>query len=215
MYRNGTAHNSRGLVQLALFSAIIIAMAMVPFLGYIPLGFMRATIIHIPVILGSVLLGPRKGAVLGGVFGLTRLVNNTVAPNVNSFVFTPFYSLGDVHGSWASLVIVLVPRILVGVLPYFVFKGLKRLLGSTPGKLTVSLGAAGFVGSMTNTLLVMNLIFVFFGESYGAAKGIAADAVYPFILSIIGLQGVPEAIVATIIVALVGRPLLRFTSSKV
>lgn len=48
MYKNGTAHNSRGLVQLALFSAIIIAMAMVPFLGYIPLGFMRATIIHIP-----------------------------------------------------------------------------------------------------------------------------------------------------------------------
>ena len=67
---------------------------------------------------------------------------------------------------------------------------------------------------MTNTLLVMNLIFVFFGESYGAAKGIAADAVYPFILSIIGLQGVPEAIVATIIVALVGRPLLRFASTK-
>ena len=78
----------------------------------------------------------------------------------------------------------------------------------------MSLGAAGFVGSMTNTLLVMNLIFVFFGESYCAAKGIAADAVYPFILSVIGLQGVPEAIVATIIVALVGRPLLRFASSK-
>ena len=132
MYKNETAHNSRGLVQLALFSAIIIAMAMVPFLGYIPLGFMRATIIHIPVILGSVLLGPRKGAVLGGVFGLTSLVNNTVAPNVTSFVFTPFYSLGDVHGNWASLLICLVPRILVGVLPYFVFIGLKRLLGSTP-----------------------------------------------------------------------------------
>ena len=33
MYRNGTAHNTRGLVQLALFSAIIIAMAMVTFYG--------------------------------------------------------------------------------------------------------------------------------------------------------------------------------------
>lgn len=210
MYKNGTAHDSRGLVQLALFSAIIIVMAMVPFLGYIPLGFMRATIIHIPVILGSVLLGPRKGAFLGGVFGLTSLINNTVSPNVTSFVFTPFYSLGDVHGNLSSLVICLVPRILVGVFPYFVFQGLKRLLGNT----TVSLGAAGFVGSMTNTLLVMNLIFVFFGESYGAAKGVAADAVYPFILSIIGLQGVPEAIVATIIVALVARPLLRFANGK-
>ena len=93
MYKNGTAHNSRGLVQLALFSAIIIAMAMVPFLGYIPLGFMRATIIHIPVILGSVLLGPRKGGCWAACCGLTSLVNNTVAPNVTSFVLTPFTAL--------------------------------------------------------------------------------------------------------------------------
>ena len=49
-----------GLVQLALFSAIIIIMAFTPFLGYIPLGFTRATIIHIPVIIGSILLGPKK-----------------------------------------------------------------------------------------------------------------------------------------------------------
>lgn len=209
MYKNGTAHDSRGLVQLALFSAIIIAMAMVPFLGYIPLGFMRATIIHIPVILGSVLLGPRKGAVLGGVFGLTSLVNNTVAPNVTSFVFTPFYSLGDVHGNWASLLICLVPRILVGVLPYFVFIGLKRLLGSTPGKLTVSLGVAGFVGSMTNTLLVMNLIYLLFGQQYAQASGKVFSGFYQVILSVILVQGVPEALVATVLVLAAGKVLLQ------
>ncbi len=212
MYTHGSAQKSRGLVQVALFSAIIVVMAMVPFLGYIPLGFMRATIIHIPVILGSVLLGPKKGAVLGGVFGLTSLVTNTVSPNVTSFVFTPFYSLGDAHGNLASLIVCMVPRILVGVVPFFVYQGLKKLLGDAPRRQYLCLGAAGFVGSMTNTLLVMNLIFAFFGESYGAAKGLAADAVYPFILSLIGVQGVPEALVATLIVALVGRPLLRFAA---
>ena len=65
-----------GLVQVALFAALIIIMAFTPFLGYIPLGFTRATIIHIPVIMGSILLGPRKGAILGGVFGLTSFINN-------------------------------------------------------------------------------------------------------------------------------------------
>ena len=80
--------------------------------------------------------------------------------------------------------------------------------------LAVTGGIAAYKMATMASLLVMNLIFVFFGESYGAAKGIAADAVSPFILSIIGLQGVPEAIVATIIVALVGRPLLRFASTK-
>ena len=45
----------------------------------------------------------------------------------------------------------------------------------TKTKLTYLIELAMLVG----ILLVMNLIFVFFGESYGAAKGIAADAVYP------------------------------------
>ena len=36
-----------------------------PFLGYIPLGFTRATIIHIPVIIASLLMGPKKGGALG------------------------------------------------------------------------------------------------------------------------------------------------------
>lgn len=93
-----TTSQVRGLVQAALFAALIILMAMVPFLGYIPLGFTRATIIHIPVILGALVLGPKKGAFLGLIFGLTSLINNTMNPTVTSFVFSPFYSLGEIQG---------------------------------------------------------------------------------------------------------------------
>ena len=57
-----------------IFTAIIIAMSVVPFLGYIPLGFMNATIIHVPVIIGAIILGPKYGAYLGLVFGVTSLV---------------------------------------------------------------------------------------------------------------------------------------------
>ena len=56
-----------------IFTAIIIAMSVVPFLGYIPLGFMNATIIHVPVIIGAIILGPKYGAYLGLVFGVTSL----------------------------------------------------------------------------------------------------------------------------------------------
>ena len=111
-----------GMVQVALFAALIIIMAFTPFLGYIPLGFTRATIIHVPVIIGSILLGPKKGAVLGGIFGLTSFINNTMNPTVTSFVFTPFYSLGEMQGGIGSIIICFVPRILVGIIPYFVFK---------------------------------------------------------------------------------------------
>ena len=59
---------TKGMAQVALFAALILVMAFTPFLGYIPLGFTRATIIHIPVIIGSLMLGPKKGAALGFVF---------------------------------------------------------------------------------------------------------------------------------------------------
>ena len=68
MERKASA-STLSMVQLALFSAIILAMAFTPGLGYIPLGVTRATIIHLPVIIGGILLGPKKGAFLGGVFG--------------------------------------------------------------------------------------------------------------------------------------------------
>ena len=120
--------HTKDLVLVALFSAVILIMAFTPMIGYIPLGFTRATIIHIPVIIGSVILGPKKGAFLGFLFGLTSLINNTINPTVTSFAFTPFFSLGNAEPSWLSLIVCFVPRILVGVVPYYVRKLTKKLL---------------------------------------------------------------------------------------
>lgn len=198
-----------GLVQVAMISAIIIIMAFTPFLGYIPLGFTRATIIHIPVIIGSIILGPKKGATLGFVFGLTSLINNTMNPTVTSFVFSPFYSLGEVSGGFGSLIICFIPRILVGVTPYYAYHWVLKLLQDKKNSLTIALGTAGVIGALTNTLLVMNLIYIFFKDAYASANSIASDAVYTFILSIIGINGVPEAIVASVIVIFVGRILIK------
>lgn len=200
--------STTGMVQVALFAALIIIMAVTPMLGYIPLGFTRATIIHIPVILGSILLGPGKGAILGGVFGLTSFVNNTINPTVTSFVFTPFYKLGEFEGGFGSLIICFLPRILVGVVPYFVYKGLQKIMQQKKSGKLLALSVAGLAGSLTNTILVMGFIFVFFKDAYAAANGVATNAVFGFILSIVGMNGVPEAIVAAVIVAFVGRVLV-------
>lgn len=194
---------TKKMVITAMFTAIIVAMAFVPYLGYIPLGFMNATIIHIPVIIGAVLLGPKTGAFLGAVFGLTSMINNTFNPNLTSFVFSPFYSVGDTHGNFASVIVCMVPRILIGVVAYYVYKGILKLLKNLKGKSIVALAAAGLAGSMTNTVLVMSGIYFLFGNSYAAAKGLAIDALHGIIMGIIGTQGVPEAIVAAIIVTAV------------
>ena len=63
------------LVLTGLFAAIIIIMAFTP-LGYIPLGVINATIIQIPVIIGALFCGPKKGALLGFLFGLTSFLKN-------------------------------------------------------------------------------------------------------------------------------------------
>ena len=175
----------RSMVQTAIFGAIIVIMAFTPFLGYIPLGFTRATIIHIPVILASLLLG-----------------------TVTSFVFTPFYNLGEFSGGIGSIIICFVPRILVGVVPYFVYKGVKKF-GTGKGVSNLGLILAGISGALVNTLLVMNMIFLFFREAYAAANEVAVQAVYGFILSVIGINGVPEAIVAGILTFFIGRVLMK------
>lgn len=206
--RTTSMSRTKGLVQMAIFSALIVVLAFTPFIGYIPLGFTRATIIHIPVIIGALILGPKKGAVLGGVFGLTSFINNTINPTVTSFVFTPIYSLGEYSGGIGSIIICFVPRILIGVIPFYVYHLVKKC-SKNDGVSSIGLVLAGLSGALTNTLLVMNLIFVFFRDAYASANGVAAEAVYSFILGIIGVNGVPEAIVAAVITLILGKTLMR------
>lgn len=199
------------MVLTALFTAIIILMAFVPFLGYINLVLIKATLIHVPVIIGSILLGPKKGGFLGFVFGATSLINNTFNPSLLSFAFSPFYSLGDVGGNFWSVVICFVPRILVGVLPYFVYQGIRKLFRNKKAGEYVALPIAGVVGALTNTLLVMNLIYICFADEFATVKEIAIDAVYGVILGIIAANGIPEAIVAAVLVTAVCKALLSLS----
>ena len=252
------------LVLTGLFTAIIIIMAFTP-LGYIPLVVINATIIHIPVILGSLFCGPKKGAFLGFVFGFTSCLKATiVGGTLSSFVFSPVLaaSMVGTSGIFKSLFIAFVPRILVGVIPYFVYIGIKKVLASEKknlwgtvlnvlmsvflafgvyaflGKMSESLSQAaalgigiavgavvfivveavfirkstqvipfvyaGVAGAMTNTLLVMGSIFVLYKDAYADAIGVAGNAVLGVITGVISFNGVIEAIVAAIIVYLVG-----------
>lgn len=201
-------NKTRNLVLAAVFAAIIVILAFTP-LGYIPLGFMNATIIQVPVIIGAIILGPKYGGFLGMVFGLTSLWKNTYMPNPTSFVFSPFIKVGEYGGNFGSLIICMVPRILVGIVAYYVFRAVIKALGSKTGKRTIALAAAGVAGSLTNTLLVMNLIYFLFGKEYGqAAKGLT-DGIYSVILGIICINGIPEAIVAGILTVAVSQALLK------
>lgn len=197
-----------------IFTAIIITMSVVPFLGYIPLGFMNATIIHIPVIVGALLLGPRYGAFLGLVFGMTSLIKATLTPSVTSFVFSPFITIGGYSGNMWSVVIAIVPRVLIGVVAYYVYEWVMKIARGKKGGQTVALWLAGISGAMTNTLLVMNGIYIFFGKSYVAASNKVVERVYDAILAIIVGFGVPEAIVAGILTTAIVKVLFKIKADR-
>ena len=66
---------------------------------------------------------------------------------------------------------------------------------------------------MTNTLLVMNLIFVLFSDQYGAVEGVTgSEEIYLFIVGVIVMNGIPEAIVAGILTAMVCKVMLKVMS---
>ena len=197
------------MVLTGLFMAIIIIMATVPNIGYINLILIKVTMIHVPVIIGSIVLGPKQGAVLGATFGITSLINNTFNPSLLSFAFSPFYQVGNMGGNGWSVVIALVPRILVGVVPYYVYRFLVKVLPEMKIRSAISLAVAGICGALTNTLLVMNLIYFCFREEFAAAKDIAVEAVYDVILGIIAANGIPEAVVGAVLTMLVGGVLLK------
>ena len=200
------------MAQLALFTALILLLAFVPNIGYIkiPILAIQATTVHIPVIIGSILLGPKAGGFLGGIFGLTSLINNTMQPGITSFCFSPFIEVGDgVGGSPLALIVCFIPRILCGVLPYFIYKAIQSKAKNKDKTRKLSLLLSGVVGSMTNTILVMGMIYLFFGQQYAEAKSIAFEAVLGIILSVVGINGTIEAIVAALIASAVATVLLK------
>lgn len=197
----------QAMVLTALFSAIIIIMAFTP-LGYIPLGVINATIIQIPVIIGSLFCGPKQGAFLGFLFGFTSFLKNTIMPaTLSAFVFSPVLAAGmfGAKGVLFSTFICFVPRILVGILPYYIYKLMKKC---SKWK-SVNFAVAGVGGAFTNTLLVMGSIYVLYKDAYAAAQGIDPAMVLGVIGGIIGFNGVIEAVLSGVIVSAVGIVLLK------
>ena len=72
----------------------------------------------------------------------------------------------------------------------------------------VALVLTGFLGSMVNTVTVMGSIYLLFAQQYAQAKDVAVTAVWGLVMGTVTASGIPEAIVAAILVAFIGKVLL-------
>lgn len=183
---------------MAMFLAIEIILVVTP-LGYIPIGPLSATTMHIPVIIAGITLGKKAGAQLGLVFGLTSLIRATLQPTITSFCFSPFVTVGNISGDWRSVIIALVPRILLGYLAGLIFEILKNKIKSE----NIAIISGALVGTITNTVLVLGGIYLFFGNNYAEAINVAYSSLLAMLLGVVATNGIVEAIMAAIVVLLV------------
>lgn len=171
----------RQMTMIGMLSAISIFLGLTG-LGFIPLPTMRATIMHIPVIIGAIVEGPAVGALVGLVFGLFSMYQNFTAPGPTSFLF------------W-NPIIAIVPRILIGLVAYYVYS----LINNKIKKESISIAVASLLATFTNTAGVLSLAYLFYLEKYSAALGINPDAAAVTIAGIGVTNGIPEAIISAVI----------------
>ena len=181
--RSKTAH----LTLTALFVALILLFGSMPFF-LIPLGFINVTILHIPVIVGTLLLGLKTGLLFGACFGTVSALS---AFNLLPLVPPSALAAPLVAASPAlALIMCYVPRLLIPVVTTLVYRLIAR--GRVNSKRAVPFAAV--LGSLTNTVFYLGLMLLFY-----VIMGID----HANLLALIGgtglIAGTSEAVVAAII----------------
>jgi len=133
--------STHDLAVAGVFGALAIVLAFTP-LGLIPVPnpTEAATSLHLPAIVAGILSGP----IVGGLVGLVLAISSWY-----------LYSASFITFAGGNLLVALsaafLPRILIGVLAYYAYRALRRWPA-------LAAGAAGLVGTLTNTFGVLGLL---------------------------------------------------------
>ncbi len=138
-----TTTKTQKLVYYAMVMAIIILMAVVPFLGFIQIPPIAITLVHIPVIIGTLLFGWKAGILFGLTFGVSSmLVAITRGAATDLLFINPLVSV--------------VPRVIFGALIYPLYTLFARIFK----KESATIGVTAFVSSFVHSVLVITAIFI-------------------------------------------------------
>jgi uncharacterized membrane protein len=194
--------STRKITIIGMLGAISIFLGMTP-LGIIPIPFSpaRATIMHIPVIIGSVLEGPVVGLFVGFIFGAFSMYQGFTQPGPTNFVFM-------------DPLVAILPRILIALTSYYSYRWVKTWVAGYQkfDSIPTIVGAA--IGTLTNTVGVLFMIYIRHGREFASAINIDYNAVKGVIAGIALTNGLPEVIVGVIIVTAVIRSVLKLRKNE-
>lgn len=174
------------MTAASLLIALVFLFGMTP-IGLIPLGFINITVLCVPVIIGTVTLGIRSGLILGFCFGTASTLS------MIGMSLTPPSALASALFAVSPPCAVLmcyIPRLLVPVVTFSVFKMISGHQKSSAAALSVSAVA----GSLTNTLLYLGLMLLFY-----AINGLDTASILALIAGTGLIAGGCEAIAAALI----------------
>ena len=178
---------------LGILSAFIIVQTFVPFLGNIPIPPLNPTIIHITVIVAAFVLSTKDGMLVGLVWGLARMVKAYTLPA------SPLDLL-----LWTNPVIAVVPRVMVGLVAGLVFHAFLKRKQEKVGMVT-----AAVLGSLTNTVLVLGFIALFYGNEYATALNGDPSNLLKVLAGIVATNGIGEAVAAGLIAPFIATALMK------
>ena len=223
-----TRQKTRKLVVIGMLSGISIFLGLTG-LGFINIPPVKATIMHIPVIIGAIIEGPIVGGLIGLVFGLFSMYQAFTAPMPTSFMFwnpligvVSYYVYASmIKGSKKNLKATsIISSLILGVLLFVSSEALTDSLtiSAIIGVLfflasmiimfkfkhknkeeALSIGTASVIGTLTNTIGVLGLTYVFYLEKYASALGISEHAAKLTLAGIGVTNGIPEAFISALI----------------
>ncbi len=182
---------TKNLVLTAVLAALMILFGMTP-IFYIPMPWgVQVTLMCLPIIIGTLVLGLRTGFFLGLLFGLTSFAQLFINP---SPILAPlFFNPQNFWEPVLYLLIVFIPRMAIGPVTWLV----SRAFGSKAGKISVMVASAA--GSLTNTAGFLGMLYLLFGTRVGemiASLGLPYNSAGAFVLFVGVSNGLPEAAVA-------------------
>lgn len=178
------------LVELAVLIAITIIMGTTP-LGTIRTPFLSVSLVTIPVAIGAIILGYKGGIICGLGFGLTSLYNALIGA---SGMMSALMAVN----AFCAVFTIIVPRVLEGLLTALIYNAIKKAIK----KDVVSCYIAAICCPLLNTLLFMTCICVFFYKSdyiQALVDKFGSTNPFSFVIALVGIQGVIEAVSCCII----------------
>ena len=146
----------RQLTVAGFLSAITIFLGLTGY-GFIPLVIMNATILHIPTIIGSLTAGRKVGMIVGFMFGIFSFIRSLQAPSALLLFAVQYNVVADAF-------ICIVPRILIGVIAFELYRHLKI-------REVWRIAVTAVLTTVCHTILFLGSFTAIVGVPYAEAQG--------------------------------------------